>query len=401
MFRVFWLTGTNPYINLSIEECLFRALDFTATPRTLLVWQNKPSIHIGRFQNPWLEANLDHVAPPEANPPTSHTEPSSSNLNLFAHPTDEVLLVRRSSGGGTVFQDWGNFCLTFLAPTLEKQWNYGIVRNALAKKFHVPLDTFDVTQRTDLLANGKKISGSAFRISGRRAYHHCTLLVDSDLNRLREMLRVKSPVGELECTAASRSVRKSVTNISEVVGRRGLSWRSVAESVIEMYREACEADGLKGADVEYINEKYIQQLQQQPRFQAHLEKIQSDQWIWGNTPTFSHMLCSTFDWGTLQLQMCVQKGILTGPDLQLDIPGMAGEDHLQLQTLLEQKLEGCWYHPKTLSAAALQANGGGLPGETRGIVGDISAKLGKCYALDHPQIPTCHMGKESAANWQF
>lgn len=68
--------STNPFLNLAFEDWLFR---HNPTRHILFFYRNTQSIVIGRNQNPWKEINF---------------------TALRAH---NVPLVRRNSGGGTVY----------------------------------------------------------------------------------------------------------------------------------------------------------------------------------------------------------------------------------------------------------------------------------------------------------
>lgn len=95
-------TSNDPYLNLSIEHHLLQK----STPETTIffTYVNRPSIIIGRNQNPWLEVNLALLNP------TRHTHDDASSPGA-------IDLVRRRSGGGTVFHDEGNVNWSIICPS--------------------------------------------------------------------------------------------------------------------------------------------------------------------------------------------------------------------------------------------------------------------------------------------
>lgn len=97
--------STDPFLNLAIEDHLLR----TSEPNThiLFTYVNRPCVVLGRNQNPWIEANLGALT----------TRLSNSSSNGDKDEEDEkVELVRRRSGGGTVFHDRGNLNYCFIVP---------------------------------------------------------------------------------------------------------------------------------------------------------------------------------------------------------------------------------------------------------------------------------------------
>jgi lipoate-protein ligase A len=98
-----------------------------------------------------------------------------------------IVLVRRQSGGGAVYQDLGNSCFTFLSSRTEFDIdrNMQIIINALKNSFGIVAEK---SGRNDIQVEGKKISGSAFKKSHDRSFHHGTLLVDVDLDALQNFL---------------------------------------------------------------------------------------------------------------------------------------------------------------------------------------------------------------------
>lgn len=74
--------STKPYYNIALEDYLYRQLRPLDT--VTMLWVNRPSVFMGRYQ--CLEAELDMAYLEER----------------------QIALLRRSSGGGTVYHDLGN-----------------------------------------------------------------------------------------------------------------------------------------------------------------------------------------------------------------------------------------------------------------------------------------------------
>jgi lipoyltransferase/lipoate-protein ligase len=157
--------STNPYLNLALETHLF-----TTHPQThiLLFYRNRPTVVIGRNQNPFSQVNLPHVD-----------------------------FLRRFSGGGTVYHDLGNVNFSVRMPRQEfKRKLYAeMVVRAIERK---NVMNCRVTDRGDIVMvsgdSGYKVSGSAYKISKDIAYHHGTMLLDSNLNELRRALKIEKRI---------------------------------------------------------------------------------------------------------------------------------------------------------------------------------------------------------------
>lgn len=51
-----------------------------------------------------------------------------------------------------------------------------------------------MSARHDVVVDGRKVSGSAYRLVAKRAFHHGTMLIDSDLTALRHVLEQRTVV---------------------------------------------------------------------------------------------------------------------------------------------------------------------------------------------------------------
>lgn len=177
------LTTTDPYYNLAVEEYLFSH----AEEEMLMLWQNAPSVILGKNQSAYAEVDLDYAE------------------------RHGIRIARRITGGGAVYHDGGNVNYTFISPHPEKEtldfegFSRPIVE-ALAS-LGVPAT---LSGRNDLEVQGKKISGNAQYHRDGRVLHHGTLLFDTDLDVLEAVLH---PDKEKIRSRAIRSVRARVCNL--------------------------------------------------------------------------------------------------------------------------------------------------------------------------------------------
>ncbi|KAM0715279.1 hypothetical protein Q7P37_008777 [Cladosporium fusiforme] len=223
-------TSSDPFLNLSIEHHLLQTSPPDST--ILFLYTNRPSIIIGRNQNPWLEVNLALLDATASNNP-SNGQPSLPETGL----SGTVDLVRRRSGGGTVFHDQGNVNWTVISPsaafTRDKHAEMvvralrsnGIARARVNERHDVvldqgpkqsshptdPADTHATPYQTPT-TRPLKVSGSAYKLTRARALHHGTCLLNSlNLNVIQHYLH--SPAKDFITARGVESVSSPVGNI--------------------------------------------------------------------------------------------------------------------------------------------------------------------------------------------
>ena len=176
--------STDPFFNHALEEYVLHQIEGEA----FILWRNRPSILIGRNQNAVSEIHMDYVK------------------------KHEIEVVRRLSGGGTVFCDLGNINFTFITDKHEEE--AGLRKFALPviealRKLGIPAE---FSGRNDITIEGRKISGNAQYHTKTRLLHHGTLLYSGDLSRLAGALNVKS---EKFIDKGIQSVSSRVVNIAD------------------------------------------------------------------------------------------------------------------------------------------------------------------------------------------
>ncbi len=203
------------------------------------IWRSPPALVMGKNQNPWLECNLDELR----------------RLGL--------LLGRRISGGGTVYHDPGNLNLSWVLP--REGYDASELQHWLAEQLSLRGLNASTGDSGAVSVDGYKVSGAAFCYRKEWVLHHCTLLVDADLEALRSSLSV--PERSLN-THAVRSVPAPVQGLAQM----NPQWK-VAEWTEYLLNQAAQRWRLSQAPAD----EQLRELQH--------ELIQP-QWIWGQTPRF-------------------------------------------------------------------------------------------------------------------
>ena len=178
------LESRDPYFNLAVEEVLLK----NSPEEYLMMYINSPSLIIGKHQ-------------------AAHRE-----INTRFAIENSIPVIRRISGGGTVYHDMGNLNFTFIRKSKPGEQIDFRKNTAPVIDFLSSLDieaAFD--GKTEIKVDGLKISGNAEHIHRDRVLHHGTLLFSTSLDVLRKSLRE-----DVSCyiSRAVVSNRSSVTNLN-------------------------------------------------------------------------------------------------------------------------------------------------------------------------------------------
>lgn len=257
--------STNPYKNLALENWL---LDHVAEDEVILyLWQNQHTVVIGKNQNAWKECNISTLE------------------------ADGGHLARRLSGGGAVYHDLGNLNFTFLA----QKAHYDV-----AKQLEVILRGLqslgieaEKSGRNDILVDGRKVSGNAFYEHAGRCYHHGTLLMQVDGEKMAKYLNVSKE--KLQSKGVS-SVKSRVLNLVEVCPELDASKLKAAmcEAFAAVYEGAPEILPLASVNAE--------------EWRALQTRYEDWDWNFGRKFAFDRSFGNRFPWGRVDIEMQIKNG---------------------------------------------------------------------------------------------
>lgn len=305
----------DPFFNMAFEHFLFN--QYNEGEEILYLWQNNPSVIIGRFQNPWIECKLSLMDEKRVN------------------------LVRRESGGGAVFHDRGTAIFSFFSPfkdTNSEERNY----NYLIKCLNEMGIHATKTSRNDLSVIWKeeerKISGNAFKKKGKVNLQHGTMLIDTHLEQLSEYLTPSSK--KLKSKGIS-SVRSRVINLKEI--NPLISTNSFFEKLIEVFSLSEPIS----ENIPYYEVKESL-LEEEPDLKKEYENLKSSEWILGKTPEFNQLLEETFTFGSFSLYLEVDDLIIK------DIKIFSDSLNVNFIEKLSEVLKNSQYSPEGIKKAFKQ-----------------------------------------------
>ena len=259
MNPIIFSTETNPYYNVATEYQLFKK---NTGGITLFLWQNEPSVFIGRNQNLYAECDVNYLE-------ENHIYP-----------------VRRFSGGGAVYQDMGNLNFSFICPADKadiqqfKEYLYS------AMKYLGFSCTY--SGRNDLLINDRKFSGHAYYEEDNHFLYHGTLLYDVDLKQLEVAL---TPSKLKLNSKGISSVKSRVINLKEL--NPTLTLAHIHEALMKAF---------PGTLLPMPDSTSF------PDITSMVKVLQSPSWIYGQAPAWNITLEHRFSFGLVTVNAEVKDG---------------------------------------------------------------------------------------------
>ncbi len=213
-----------PFFNMAMDEAMLLLRGINAVEDTLRLYVMKPSaVTIGYFQSLSQSVNLEYVR--------EHGIP----------------VVRRVSGGGSVYHDSlgeVTYAVVLSADLVPKDYleSFRLICEGVVRAARRLGCEANFAPLNDVVAHGRKLSGSAQARKLGALLQHGTFMYATDVDTLANSLRVPG----VKYGGVS-TIRKRVITVSECVGRC-VSKEEAIEALIEGFAEAL--------DVEFVRGKY-------------------------------------------------------------------------------------------------------------------------------------------------
>lgn len=274
-----------------------------------LFWRTTPTLMVGRYQNVLEEVDKAYA------------------------DEHRIRIVRRMSGGGTIYTDMGGWQFTFIEDArgedIQFQQYIAPVIEALAEAGVQAV----FNGRNDLTIAGRKISGSAQYRLGGRVVHHGSLLFDTDL----EQMAAATTVDRYKIQSKSiQSVRERVTNIAS-----HLPAPMTAEAFKDKVVRHILGPGGRTYAVTPEDDARIRQLGR--------ERFASWESTYGQGPAFNIERTGRFPGGTMRFRLDVKRGVIQSAAVSGDFFATLGLETIQ------NALTGCRYDRASVRDALEQA----------------------------------------------
>lgn len=264
-FKFIFSNEHNPYFNLASEEYLLKQKEGFY----VYLWINAPAVIVGINQNTLLEVNLKEAE------------------------KQKIKVVRRLTGGGAVYHDLNNICYTVIAPFTPNENNYLKFTSPIISYLKTLGITAEFSGRNDILIDNKKISGNAQVIYKDRIMHHGTLLFDTDMNALSNVLIANKLKTQ---SKGIKSVRSRVTNVSEYL-QTPMSCNEFFTGLKNHIKKDSTEYSFTSEDIDAINKLVC-------------DKYSTYEWNIGYSPSGNNRFDGRFSFGTITLTFDLKNGLI-------------------------------------------------------------------------------------------
>lgn len=297
--------NTDANFNFALETYAMHELD--VSDEYFMFWRTSPTLMVGRFQNTLSEINMQYAKEHDIN------------------------IVRRITGGGTIYTDLGGWQFSFIVKRRGRIEFETFTRPIIEALASLGIKA-QLTGRNDLTIGGRKFSGNAQYIGRDFTLHHGSILFDTNLEALVRSLSVDD---EKIVSKGIKSVRQRVTNVVEHL-QKPMTSVEFRDVMLSHLLRGVEIYELSKADKDRVSE--IKQ-----------SKFDTWEWNFGEGPKFNVTKENRFSGGKLCAKVLVEKGRIASIKFFGDFFAAEGIEEL------ESALAGCRYEKADIKSALIAA----------------------------------------------
>jgi len=256
----------NAIVNQSLDNYLVN--DLRLPGHGLILYVNNPSVIIGVHQNAYAEVNFPYL--------------KEKNIQL----------VRRTSGGGAVYHDYGNFIFENIVIGNDEHFGeYDYFAKPILDALHeMGATDAQMHGRNDIVIDGKKFSGMTMFKVGDSFAAGGTLMFDLDMDTASKVL---TPEKDKLESKGVKSVNKRITNIKSYLDEPYRSMDPV-QFKDELLKHIFKVDKLSDIKTYKLTDHDWDIIDSRLK-----DKYDTDAWNYGKNPGFTNYVSKHFDIGTV------------------------------------------------------------------------------------------------------
>lgn len=300
--------STDPFFNFALEYYLITEKKLPED-QIFIFWRTEPTLMVGKYQNTIEEINQDYAK------------------------ENGIKVVRRITGGGTIYTDMGGWQFSFITRGQSESIDFSKYISPVIeglKKLDVPAE---FNSRNDLVIQGKKFSGNAQCMLNGYTLHHGSLLFNTDFEQMVKCLTVDD---YKIISKGIKSVKERVTNISDHL-KKPIDTDTFKKLMVDSIMQGSK-EHYQLTDTDLTRIKAIAK-----------EKFASWEWNYGKSPKFNITKTGRFDGGKMEFKLDVNKGKITDCHIYGDFFGTIDI------SVLSNALIGADYEKESIKKAIAQS----------------------------------------------
>ncbi|MBS4014631.1 MAG: lipoate--protein ligase family protein [Bacteroidetes bacterium] len=262
---------TDPFFNIAAEEFLLKYID----EDVLMLYSSDDSVIVGKHQISTFEANQQFVS-----------------LN-------KIPVIRRISGGGTVFHDSGNINFMIITKSQNPDIDFSKHTKPVIDFLNKAGYNASFKGKNDIRIDDWKVSGNAAHLFKNKTLYHGTLLFDSNLEKLNNSIKPSGAVFETKAVQSNRSNVRNISDFKSGVSKH-LFFENLKDYLCKYYAVKTEI-GFSQNDILIIN-KLIN------------DKYKTDEWNYHYSPDYVFRNYYLFNDLKLEFRLRVKRGLIEEVD---------------------------------------------------------------------------------------
>ncbi|WP_054655403.1 lipoate--protein ligase [Lentilactobacillus kisonensis] len=316
----------DPIVNQSLDNYLVN--DLKLPGHGLIMYVNQPAVIIGVNQNAYAEVNLPYLK------------------------ANHIKLVRRTSGGGAVYHDFGNIIFENIVINDDEHFgDFNYFAQPIINALHdMGATDAQMRGRNDMVIGDQKFSGMTMFKVGKSYAAGGTLMFDLDMDVATNVL---TPEKDKLASKGVKSVHSRVTNVKPFLKPtyQKLDTEGFKEQLLlRLFNVKSMAD----IETYHLNDHDWSIIDE--RLQG---KYDTDEWNYGKNPGFDYYVSKHYDIGTVSFNFSLKGNKISDIKLYGDFITGGNVD------VIEKALAGVTFERKDLVHALSQV-------DIKGNLGDIS-----------------------------